>query len=79
MKAILVVDVPSDYGDIVDNKVIVTLRNYKLGTSLEIYNIPLKPMPKTRGNNEEWLNEYHRDDYADGWNACINEILGKTK
>ena len=76
MKAILVIDIPDGYGDIYDNKAVVTLRNGKLGTSLGIYNVPLKPIPKKRDNNEEWLNEYHRDDYADGWNACLNEIFG---
>lgn len=44
MKAILVIEIPNGYGDIADNKAIVTLRNGKLGTSLGIYNVPLRPM-----------------------------------
>ena len=77
MKAILVVDVPSYYGDMVDNKAIVTLRNGKLGTSLGIYNVPLKSMPKMSGlvhqDTDGWceLSEYSR-----GWNDCLDEIFG---
>ena len=39
-------------------------------------NCPLKPLPQMREPNEEWLNEYHRDEFADGWNACLKEIIG---
>ena len=35
---------------------------------------PLKPMPEKREPKEEWLNKYHRDEFADGWNACLEEI-----
>ena len=40
---------------------------------------PLKPLPQKREPKEEWLNEYHRDEFADGWNACIDEITGETE
>lgn len=53
MKAILVIDFPNGYGDVDDNKAIVTLRNGKLGTSLGIYNVPLKPMPQRQNKDEE--------------------------
>lgn len=35
---------------------------------------PLKPLPQNREPKEEWYNEYHRDEFADGWNACLKEI-----
>ena len=38
---------------------------------------PIKPLPKKRDNEE--LNEYHRDLYADGWNNCLDEIMGETE
>ena len=72
MKAILVIDVPSDYGDIADNKAIVTLRNGKLGTSLGIYNVPLKQMPEK--NTWDITKNGHVTEYAEGWNACIEEL-----
>ena len=40
---------------------------------------PLKPMPQKREPKEEWLNEYNRDEFADGWNACIEEIENESK
>lgn len=76
MKAILVLDIPSDYGDVADNKAIVTLRNGKLGTSLGIYNVPLKPLPDVSGlvhqDTDGWceLSEYSR-----GWNDCLEKIV----
>lgn len=82
MKAVLVIDVPSDYGDIVDNKAIVTLRNGKLGTSLGIYNVPLRPMPsRTEGIGKEpfELEDALQEGYASGWNDCIDELVGETE
>ena len=38
---------------------------------------PLKPLPEKRELKEEWLNEYNRDEFADGWNACLNDITGE--
>lgn len=77
MKAILVVEMPNGYGDIADNKAVVTLRNGKLGTSLGIYNVPLKPLPKALSVNED------EDDVSQaigiGWNACLEEITGETE
>ena len=75
MKAILVIDVPSDYGDIADNKAIVTLRNDKLGTSLRIHNVPLKPMPKKKETDSTGtIEEYMLKGYDRGWNDCLKEI-----
>ena len=79
MKAILVIDVPSDYGNIADNKAIVTLRNGKLGTSLRIHNVPLKPLPQRLKLRiqKEWITDYDR--YEIGYNACLDKIMGETK
>lgn len=81
MKAVLVVDIPNGYGDIADNKAIVTLRNSKLGTSLGIYNVPLKPLPKAKTREEEIAKDpFNEDlfygDYIRGWNECLDEITG---
>ena len=81
MKAILVIDIPDGYGDIYDNKAVVTLRNGKLGTSLGIYNVPLKPMPEKYELYD--LNEQPEEILANaeaiGWNDCIDEITGETE
>lgn len=77
MKAILVIDFPNGYGDVDDNKAVVTLRNGKLGTSLGIYNVPLKPMPQPKGYIdaiEQYLTEKDCAMFTDGWNACLEEI-----
>ena len=34
-------------------------------------NILLRPLP----SKDYW----HKKDYADGWNACIDEIVGETE
>ena len=76
VKAVLVVDIPDGYGDVYDNKAIVTLKNGKLGTSLGIYNVPLKPVPeykKPKNPDETWEELHTRW----GWNACVDEILGE--
>lgn len=73
-KAILVIDLPDGYGEITDNKATVNLRNWKLDTSLIVCNVPLKPMPKKR---EYWSVADDTKRYRDGWNACIDEILGE--
>ncbi len=81
MKAILVVDIPDGYGDVGDNKAIVTLHNGKLGTSLGIYNVPLKSVPQPKGYIDaiEWyLTEKDCTMFTDGWNACIGAIIGDT-
>lgn len=84
MKAILVIDVPSDYGDIADNKAIVTLRNDKLGTSLRIHNVSLKQMPEKKelANYlpfEDYPQQIRFMDFVNGWNACLEKITGETE
>lgn len=38
---------------------------------------PLKPLPDKRDENGIWtMNGYIEDKYSDGYNACIDEILG---
>lgn len=84
MKAILVVEMPNNceecpccYGFICS----------PLAREMGIWGIhngkptdcPLKPMPRKREPKEEWLNEYHRDEFADGWNACLEKITGETE
>lgn len=70
MKAILVINVPED--DIGKEASVMYLGNDRWLRSIEF--IPIKPMPEKREPKEEWLNKYHRDEFADGWNACLEEI-----
>lgn len=81
MKAILVVDIPDGYGDVYDNKAVLTLRNGKLGTSLGIYNVPLKPLPQKKEETfAYWIaNCNDPESYINGFNACLEEITGETE
>ena len=76
MKAILVIDMPKSCDEcplVVNDECMKERKNNKPKAC------PLRPMPQKRENNEEWLNEYHRDDYADGYNRCIDEIMGEEE
>ena len=48
MKAILVIDIPTDCGDISDNKATIKLQNEKLMKSFTVCNVPLKPMSEEK-------------------------------
>ena len=79
MKAFLVVDIPDDLMveecDI-DYQVYYSNENADSFLVEESTAMTLRPLPQKREPKEEWLNEYHRDEFADGWNACLDEILG---
>ena len=93
MKAILVIDVPNDCGDISYNKATIKLQNEKLMTSFTVCNVPLKPMPEKLPEvsyDSKWwgwnkiLDHIIEDqtkvkDFAKGWNNCIAEILGENE
>ena len=51
-----------------------TIGEIMTDTKVRHESCPLKPLPQMREPNEEWLNEYHIDEFADGWNACLKEI-----
>jgi len=72
MKAILVIDMPTHCGE-------CPVKCRMRGINHVPTWCPLRPLPHKREPKEEWLNEYHRDEFADGWNACIDEITGETE
>lgn len=75
MKVCLIVDLPDgeDFNECVADMFIHDLNVRGIAK----YNdVPLRPLPQKREPKEEWLNEYHRDEFADGWNACLKEITG---
>jgi len=86
MKAILVIDMPKSCAECALRTsleanylyCVATLPRLKIDPMTAYYikehKCPLKPMPEKREPKEEWFNEYHRDEFADGWNACIKEI-----
>lgn len=88
MKAILVIDeMPNcctacpffefinDYEDDCRTRCNVKFgRINEYGTDVRPKWCPFKTMPMKREPKEEWLNEYHRDEFADGWNACLEEL-----
>lgn len=80
MKAILVIDV-DDCINVESCKADVYVRfPFQSNRWVREYkNVSLKPMSQKREPKEEWFNEYHRDEFADGWNACIEKIVGETE
>lgn len=88
MKAILVIDMPSDcaecqfcgFGGINLEKYVCSLtREHSEGP--HIVGCPLKPLPQKKHNNggyrvidgTKW---FYDSEHDDGWNACLDEILG---
>ena len=77
-KAILVIDV--DNIDIKNTQATyIELQCNNQTRQMSLVNHWLKPMPEKREPKEEWFNEYHRDEFADGWNSCLDEITGETE
>lgn len=76
MKAILVIDLPNDLDISLDEiKADITVLSKDFRKSmlyLKYKNIALKPLP-------ERIEQYLGGDFTDGWNACIDEILGEEK
>ena len=67
MKALIVIDIDENHLLKETNELYDRLKGYKC---------ELRPMPKTKQHEEEIDYDY---GYIDGWNDCIDEILGKTK
>lgn len=71
MKAILVIDMPESYmGSVIDVKLYG-----KEKVVHEHYVNKLKPLPQ---KVEMDFNEYY-EGMADGWNDCLDEIVGETE
>lgn len=81
MKAILVINVPVlDDGRHLCNECPIANKEHlycQYDFNMEAKGCPLKPMPKRR------LHEYEQVDdeygYVEGWNACLDEITGRTE
>lgn len=71
MKAVLVVDVDDMIGEV----------DYTVLSKKEMVNgrAKLRPLPHKKEPKEEWFNEYHRDEFADGFNFCLDVITGETE
>lgn len=79
-KAILVIDMPKDCGhcqlsDFVDGDNCLCIGTDRKNNATEIPKwCPLKPMPMKMRTDGDDIEE---DSYWDGWNECIDEILGE--
>ena len=76
MKAILVIDIPDNLKNHLNEvkvDVIGTLNGQELFHRL---NQPLKPLPQKMRTDEDDIEE---DSYWQGWNECLDEILGETE
>ena len=85
MKMSLVIDMPNEYADrynvnemYVWNVVVQDKQGYEMFDLTADKPCHLKPLPHKREPKEEWFNEYHRDEFADGWNFCLDVITGET-
>lgn len=84
-KAILVVDIEECCADcpcsLIDDKgmvICLAMRGEEVGKDgIKPDWCPLKELPKE--DNESYFPDEYSDGYANGWNACINEILGKRR
>ena len=88
MKAILIIDIPDDLIDDYENFYVdYDLRGERKDINVNesikyVEDCPLKPIPKKRREPGEKLKNnnssiYYGDcRFVDGWNACIDEILG---
>lgn len=80
MKAILVIDIPdgADTKDIKiggDGNIYINRKGDRSSIIGNIRNI--KPMPEK--NTWDITKNGHVTEYAEGYNACIDEILGETE
>lgn len=79
MKAILVIDLPNDLDNSLDEiKADITVLSKDTRKSmlyLKYKNIALKPMPQKK--EIEWSDSFGKHNYRRGFNACLDEILGE--
>lgn len=84
MKAILMIDMPNNCaecqfcgfgGKNLEKYVCCLTREHNKEPHL--VGCPLKPMPKKEeaDDNDGW----HEIDFKEGWNACLDEIMGETE
>jgi len=84
-KAILVIDIPEDYtGSVIS----VNLYGRNNKVIHEIHTNKLRPLPQNvkAGDERFWklkdgciAKEHIHYEFANGWNACLNEITGETE
>lgn len=89
MKAILVIDMPMSCAECTLRTsleanylyCIATLPRLKIdpmtASHIKEHKCPLKPMPE----KNTWCitKNGHVTEYAEGWNACVEEIMGETE
>lgn len=93
MKAVLVIDIADDVADAYEDFTVdYDLRgtpkdNQTVNESIKyVEDCPLKPMPSKKvpvfdPNSASYDEEYEKRimDEIDGWNACLDEIMGETE
>ena len=82
MKAILVIDMPKNCGDCKlfmnnGNSYWCAITGYDTTSSSMPNNCPLKPLPNKI--DQGYPCEKYDEGYSDGWDECIDEILGDQK
>lgn len=83
MKAILVIDLPNICSNcLLEQNVVINHKNYSYCGACGIttrhgqilHHCPLKSMPRKMAVEHRWFSE----DFARGYNLCIDEILGEV-
>ena len=70
MKAVLVIDIPEDYtGSVIS----INLYGRNNRVIHEIRTNELRPMP------HKLQADWYTDGYKEGFNACLDEIMGETE
>ena len=89
MKAIAIVELPDDAFEwggkwMIDDKGAIRY-NWMHYKDIDACGIELRPLPKEKDNRLYISNhptneiDIEEDEFANGWNACLEEILGETE
>ena len=78
MKAILVMDMPNscDKCDIICTQYYKAIKDENFENYMKPDNCPLREEPKKKNDNPLASDTMYKYGYSQGYNACIDEILG---
>lgn len=79
MKAVLVIDMPDNLKKAIEEIRVDIKANLYGNEILDWRNQTIKPMPKKKGISLKEAIGEKCSCYSDGWNDCIDEILGEAE
>lgn len=86
MKAVLVIDIPNEYADRYNvNQMYVWSLKVQDKQGYQMFDLTtdkpnhLKPLPKPITEYDVKVSYDYDPYYAEGWNDCLDEIIGETE